>query len=419
MSTGNRSASGDAVDPRTFICYRGTSSGNNAGLEIARYLAETVLADAEGFSPVFFAEDNRYDFMNDLEIIFKNIERFVIVLNVNFFSGFFLEEESGEGFAPNPESSTLKEIEIALKSECEFFIVLSGEFTWEQVDPITIDRLESYYGKENVGRLRHTSNPYIWNQTDNSPAVILESFRKTSLHGVRLFLSNLQPETSRDFELDITNYAKRNNTHGSREYLREFIDANDGDIAYAAFYLLQVMLRQLKNYEQMRDIFDRYDARFSKHQSYSHIKVLFLVESGDDYDVDEVLTLAWNDCLEFSNNAGFIHLFADAYATSCELADPENRIAVIEKWGEKAEDMVNRAIELDNSYAKYYCTKARILALRNDFPAAQKNINLAIDKEDSRRNDYMIRLLNYQYYKTMIQFEKRIDSLLKGGELQC
>lgn len=125
--------------------------------------------------------------------------------------------------------------------------------------------------------------------------------------------------------------------------------------------------------------------------------------------------------MAFPDNAGFVHLFADVYATVCERADPQERAAIIEKWGARAKEMVDKAIKESRDYAegrgyaKYYCTRARIQALQKNYREAERDINLAIDKEDSQRKDYVIRLLGYQYHKTMIQVEKKLDRLSEEG----
>ena len=401
----------DQAPPKTFICYRGTSSGSSVGEEIAKYLADEVFSDESSFSPVFFAEKKHYDFIDDLETIFRTVDKVIIVFSTGFFNGFFLESNDPAEILPDPESSTLLELRTALDHGCDLYAVFSGEFSWNSVDIMTMNRLEKYFGKEDLGRIRHISNPYVWKQTGNPNNAVLEFFNKASLYNVREFLRHLSPETERSFENEVTKYARNNNTDGIRAYLKKYLGSNnDSSIeSYAAFYLLLVMLRQLKEFEQMKDLFDRYGARFSGYRSYSHIWVLYLIECGDDFDTQEALALSWQDCVDFPGNAGFVHLFADVYATSCERAEPDKRKLIMREWGGRGIEMADLAISLDESYAKYYCTRARIFALHKDYRQAEHYINRAIDKEHSGRQDYLIRLLNYQYYKAMIQIDKKLD----------
>lgn len=403
---------------KTFICYRGESVGNKAGQEISSCVRRAISGDPY-FAPVFWPEDKHYDFISELKPLFRSMQKFVVILTVDFFSDFFIETEEPGGFKENPESATLQELKYALANKCEPFVVFSGEFSWKKVDPITVRRLETVCGRDAIGRLRHVSNTYTWSQEGNPPERILDCFKKASLYGIRSFLNTVGPDTERRFEETVTGFASRgnNNNAASREYLRMILEEEDGDVAYAAFYMLQVMLRRLKEFRQMRENFEKYGPVFSSKNSYSHIWVLYQIESGEDFDADDTLRHAEQDCIEFPNNAGFIHLFADVYATACERAEPREREEIVRKWGEAAEKMADRAIELDSGYAKYYCTKARIHALRKDYRTAERCISQAIDKEDSNRADYQIRLLNYQYHKTMIQVEKKLDQRFGRDEL--
>ena len=132
------------------------------------------------------------------------------------------------------------------------------------------------------------------------------------------------------------------------------------------------------------------------------------MESESDFEWDHALSLAHSDCKCHPDNAGHVHLFPNLYAMVCEKACPDDISRLKEVWGKLAQEAVDRAITLDSGYAKYHCTKARIMAIDGDFEDAEREINRAIALEDSQRKDYMIRLADYQYYKIMIQIEKRL-----------
>ena len=406
---------GETLPPQTFLCYRGSTTGSTAGLEIARCVRDAIKDDKE-FLPVFFAESYRYDFLSDLPQIFQSVRRVVIVLTVGFFDGFFEPSPDPETVLPREKDSvTLSELKMAFSHDCELLVVFSGEFSWQRVDPVALRRAKKYFGEENIDRLMHVSNPYVWKQAGNPPGDILDCFRLSSISGVRRFLRELGPETDRSFEIDITGFANQNNTAGVRSFLREYISREDDDTAYPAFFLLQLMLRQMKEYEQMREAFVEFGSRFSSFRSYSHVWVLYLIECGEDFDEEEALSQSWMDCVDFPDNAGFIHLFADVYATACERADPEKKKAVAARWGQRAAEMIEKALALDPDYAKYYCTKGRILALEKRYREAERSIGVAIDKEKSERQDYAIRLMNYQYHRIMVQVERKLDRL-RGEE---
>ncbi len=70
-------------------------------------------------------------------------------------------------------------------------------------------------------------------------------------------------------------------------------------------------------------------------------------------------------------------------------------------------DRINHAISLDSNYAKFYCTKARILGLKNRYVEAQQLLNLAISLEDSSRADYALTIMTYQNHKLAISIQKQ------------
>ena len=408
----------ETTPPQTFICYRGSTTGSTAGLEIGRYVRDAIRNEKE-FKPVFFSESYHYDFLADLELIFQSVQKVVVVLTVNFFDGFFESSPDPETILPREkDSATLWELKLAFSHGCELFTVFSGEFSWQMVDPVTLWRAKRYFGEENIDRLMHVSNPYVWKQAGNSVKDIRESFSRTSVSNVRQFLRDLDPETERSFETRITSYAAQNNSEGVRRYLRDYISReNDDETAYRAFFLLQLMLRQVKEYEQMRQVFEKFGPRFAGFSSYSHVWVLYLIECGKDFDAEEALSLAWEDCETFKDNAGFIHLFADVYATACERAAPAARWELAAKWGRRAKEKIDLALSMDPRYAKYYCTKGRILALEKRYPEAERYISMAIDKENSGRKDYEIRLLTYQYHRIMVQMDIKLERLLEEGRI--
>ena len=120
------------------------------------------------------------------------------------------------------------------------------------------------------------------------------------------------------------------------------------------------------------------------------------------YDYDELLSLAHESACVLYDNSGYQHTFANAFATICENCLSEDLNSIMDEWYESALHCVNRAIKIEPGYAKYYSTKARIVALKNQFEESNRLLITAIDKEDSRKHDYALLIGNYQYYRTMI-----------------
>lgn len=398
----------------TFICYRGVSVGHSASLEIAQVIYDAINDDPV-FGGVFFAgmPNVHYDFMCDAPRIFHGIRKYVVVLCTNFFSGFFIDSPKETEVRPSPESSTCLELKLAFENNCDLYPVFSGEFSWAGVDGKTMHRLEAYYGKDNIDKLKHRANVYVWKQSSNDPRAIAAYLSEMGVDGVLHFLRDLGDECTRDYEVELTEFAKQNDTLSMRNWLNDIVDGyvNETEaVHYAAFYALQMMLRYTKDFEIMGHLFAKHRERFASHATYNHIWLIYIMESEADFDTDYALRLAQSDCINQPDNAGHVHLFPNLYAIVCEKAQAAEAAATKAMWGRAAREAVDRAIALDKTYAKYHCTKARILAIDGDFDGAERQINHAIAMEDSQRKDYMIRLADYQYYKIMIQLGKRLGA---------
>ena len=85
-------------------------------------------------------------------------------------------------------------------------------------------------------------------------------------------------------------------------------------------------------------------------------------------------------------NAGVVHLFADIVATLYE--NPPKLIQSNDYLIQQAINAANRAIELDNNYIKYRCTKTRLLLLKGSLDDALNEINEAISKTSPGSADY-------------------------------
>ena len=82
-----------------------------------------------------------------------------------------------------------------------------------------------------------------------------------------------------------------------------------------------------------------------------------------------------------------------------------------EMWLEKATAQINIAVQENPEYAKFYATKGRIYALQGLYDEAILLVKLAIEKEDSSRKDYAIRIGNYQVVQMNIQQRRHLQQL--------
>ena len=215
-------------------------------------------------------------------------------------------------------------------------------------------------------------------------------------------------ELTREYEKCITRFA---NAHCSEEDVSIFHALMDegADVSYKAFFCLATIYRHTRDFSKLRKLIETAEAddRYRDHMSLKHIRVMYETHSESLYDYDELLSLAHESACALYDNCGYHHTFANTFATICENCLAEDLGPIMEEWYESALLFVNRAIDLEPEYAKYYSTKARIIALKNRFEEANRLLIKAIDLEDSGKKDYALLIGNYQYYRTMISIKKQ------------
>lgn len=237
------------------------------------------------------------------------------------------------------------------------------------------------------------------------------------------FFESLPAEASREYELELTRLAKHTkfpqqkaeSSNELKAVLSEILNGEYSDkVRYSAFFCLNIVHRYNKDFELLGTLFHDYGPQFSSHIMYNHIKAIYEIESGTIYDYDTMLNSTYNDAVWFGSHSGCLHLFADVVASIYEKGDLNDIDTFRANWYDRALNAVDKAIELEPTYAKFFCTKARILYINNNFAAAESNINHAIACEDSSRSDYFIRLSTYQYYKAMINARRLISEMEKN-----
>ena len=101
--------------------------------------------------------------------------------------------------------------------------------------------------------------------------------------------------------------------------------------------------------------------------------------------------------MKMNDVAGFQQAFCNAFATICEQCNENDKQFIMSKWYDCALDRVNRAIVLDPGYAKFYCTKARILGFKNEKMEINEKVLQQVLKHDNREwNNELLALETYQ-----------------------
>lgn len=242
---------------------------------------------------------------------------------------------------------------------------------------------------------------------------------QTIIEEIEEYLKKLPSEMERDYEIGISKLAEKCISDDYINALTKIME-NNIDYSYEAFVCLSILYRRNKDFELMKQLIDNHP-EFEKRISYNHIIVQYHVHSESFYDYDKLLEMAYNDTQTFSNNAGYFQAFCNAFATICECCNKEDSKKIVNEWYDKAVESINRAIELDPGYAKFYCTKGRILSFKNRFTESISLINQAVAKENSKRPDYELTILNYQMCKMSVllkQQENEFEHKLRALELR-
>lgn len=227
------------------------------------------------------------------------------------------------------------------------------------------------------------------------------------------------PDTSRQFELELTEVVKHSfDLEAANAILEDCLQNLSGtqlQTAYAAFYCINIYHRTHLNKDKLQHVWTKYYQYFKVFSSLKHLDILhFLMMLDDCHNIkvqEQYLEEAFKQAWEYPDNAGYQHAFADLFASVVEKNDSGSQEAMKDAWYEKALAAMNRAIDLDADYAKYYCTKGRLLSAAGAFEEADRHIRRAINKENSQRADYAVCIGNYQYYRLQNQAKEQLSAI--------
>lgn len=231
-------------------------------------------------------------------------------------------------------------------------------------------------------------------------------------------------DTSRDYEVNLTSFVHTDfNIEAANRILdkpNEYNLFNEKDddlkILYAVFYCINIYHRHNFNNEKLNTLWNKYSSQFEKFESLPHLDInRFLLELNFCNDLDkqqDFLQRASNEAARFHENAGYKHAFALLFVDIIEKNenDVDFYTNLIKDWYSKAINAINSAIQLDPNYARYYCTKGRILSIMGNYKEADEQICTAIVKEDSAKYDYAIIINKYQYYRIQNQSKMQLKN---------
>lgn len=241
-----------------------------------------------------------------------------------------------------------------------------------------------------------------------------------SKEALREALLQLPEETTRDYELQVMDLAMADQKAEFRQWIEELMGspemATAGEaekIAFAAFCIRVGKLRRMRSNTEEAQVMEQYRERFQKnHPFYEHLRVMCLMGLGPVQNAEEILPLATENCKRMPN-AGTYHALATAVADIFEALEFLPTELPKKKWLKEGERAVDKALLLDGSYPKFYCTRARLAALNGRYEAAIEDISRAIDMERPDRTDYTLRIGEYRMYDQRIRDKWRSEQMME------
>lgn len=254
-------------------------------------------------------------------------------------------------------------------------------------------------------------------------------------------LKELPEQTERKFEKTIVSYAmnwadnifyiQHEDESGNITYtngiLFDIIDlirqpdvsAEDRKLAFAAFCIAENYARRSENRTDLQELTDTYGHYFENEKFTLHLAVCAKIkeleaykkDDRDKFDFDAILADARKNVKQLTGNIGADHAFAETVLLAFENA-PELLEHMTERRKEKLlqEALDTMVVVHDkDSYAKFYCTHARLFAVAGKYDEAQEYLNIAIDKEDNTKSDYPIRVGKYLTYLQQVRTQQNAE----------
>ncbi len=200
------------------------------------------------------------------------------------------------------------------------------------------------------------------------------------------------PDTSlREFEEGMTDIITKypDNIEANLTYILE--NEKEKELRFRAFFGLSIYQRRQKNHTEFKQLVEKYIMEFQEFDLHYHILSLMHKSFGDQEGIRKSIYYGKKAVEKLSAHVGVLHNFCEAVVTAQEeFLDPSP------EYVEESILFIDTVLTLRPRYAKFYCTKGRILAQQKKFEEAKQNILKAIDLENNKTNDYTLRITDYK-----------------------
>lgn len=236
------------------------------------------------------------------------------------------------------------------------------------------------------------------------------------------FINRLPHDGKPEFTKKISDYVVNINTDEADDFLEILKHHPNLQFRFGAFYSLMVYYRRMKIQSKSEQIVFEYGGQFRDKPLYLFQMSMIYRYKGESNDLKIALEYAKESIEAISRNENYESNYPGYYNNYAEIVAQalESEKNIGNQYIESAFTNINKAIMINQNYAKYYCTLGRLQSAVNDFVNAKKNIVKAIDIEDTSKKDYAIRISEYQDYlikcNTRESLEKMNDTIRKNVE---
>ncbi|GAA0433835.1 hypothetical protein GCM10008983_08020 [Lentibacillus halophilus] len=222
-------------------------------------------------------------------------------------------------------------------------------------------------------------------------------------------IQRLPDKQNRTFELTITDYIidqKDENIVELKQFLHNMVQSGSYYFhRYIAFISLATLYRRLEEVSYLNILFDDYQEAFKDEPLFLHYRALKHTSNGNlARSIADSLKALRNP--ELADHSGILHSYAECVIT---LIENNEQVSFddMNQLEERAFRDLERAIEENQHYAKFYATKARFFAHRQQFKDAKHALRTAIDLE-KKGNDYQLRIARYYQLLSNVQVQEEL-----------
>ena len=171
---------------------------------------------------------------------------------------------------------------------------------------------------------------------------------------------------------------------------------------FNALYCLLAFLWQVSEFQLYRQVVDEYADEFDNNVFLLTFRSqYFSSKEKNKENLQLALDYASKAKKQAPNSPSVLHLFTRVVIEICDVTDNK----VEKKILREAEHSIDKAIAIvDGKYARYFATKADLLGKTGRYSEAKALIQKAIEIEPSERDDYALRIGEYQQIGLKIQF---------------